>query len=112
MPRRLKKCSNINCTSKKAKSSVFNTAQVIQLHINLFSYIYILGVFTENPYGKLLESNIVYIPITTWSHATSVTSKINMSLCYLIGRRRHHDVTDAVLQLAEKLHVNVLLLHF
>ena len=28
-------------------------------------YIYILGVFTENPYSNPLERNVVYIPITT-----------------------------------------------
>ena len=38
-------------------------------------YIYILDIFTEKSYGKSLERNAVYIPITTLSHATSVTSK-------------------------------------
>ena len=37
------------------------------VHIN----IYIVGVFTEIPYGKPLERNVVYIPIITLSHATS-----------------------------------------
>ena len=36
-----------------------------------FSYIYILGVFTEKPYSKPLERNVVYIPVITLSHATS-----------------------------------------
>ena len=40
----------------------------------LFGNIYILGVFTHMPYGKLSERNVVYIPITTSSHATSMTS--------------------------------------
>ena len=33
--------------------------------------IYILGVFTEKPYNKPLERNVVYIPIITLSNATS-----------------------------------------
>ena len=33
--------------------------------------IYILGVFTEKPYSKLWERNVVYIQIITLSHATS-----------------------------------------
>ena len=37
--------------------------------------IYILGIFTEKPYSKPLERNVVYIPITTSSHTTSMTSK-------------------------------------
>ena len=32
---------------------------------------YILGVFTEKPYSKALERNVVYIPIITLSRATS-----------------------------------------
>ena len=32
---------------------------------------YILGVFTEKPYSKPLERNVVYIPKITLSHATS-----------------------------------------
>ena len=35
-----------------------------------------------------------------------------MALCNLIGRRRYHDLNDAVPKLAEKLRVNVLLLQF
>ena len=35
-----------------------------------------------------------------------------MAFYNLIGRRRRHDVIDAVPLLAEKLHVNVLLLQF
>ena len=37
----------------------------------LCQYIYILGVFTEKPYSKPLERNVVYVPIITLSHATS-----------------------------------------
>ena len=37
----------------------------------LWYNIYILGVFTEKPYSKQLECNLVYIPIITLSHATS-----------------------------------------
>ena len=37
----------------------------------IFSNIYILGVFTEKPFSKPLECNIVYIPIISLSHATS-----------------------------------------
>ena len=33
--------------------------------------IYILDVFTEKPYSKSLERNVVYIPIITLSHKTS-----------------------------------------
>ena len=33
--------------------------------------IYILGVFTEKPYCKPLEANVVYIPIITLSQVTS-----------------------------------------
>ena len=33
--------------------------------------IYILSVFTENPYSKPLECNEIYISIITLSHATS-----------------------------------------
>ena len=29
-----------------------------------------------------------------------------MALCSLIGHQRHHDITDAVPKLAEKLHVS------
>ena len=36
--------------------------------------ILILGVFTEKPNRKPLERNVVYIPITTPSRATSMTS--------------------------------------
>ena len=40
----------------------------------IFVDIYMLCVFTEKPYSKPLERNVVYIPITTPSHATSMTS--------------------------------------
>ena len=39
------------------------------------TYIYILGIVTEMFYSKSLERNVVYIPITTSNHATSVMSK-------------------------------------
>ena len=32
----------------------------------------ILGVITEKPYRKLLERNVVYIPIITYIHVTSI----------------------------------------
>ena len=35
----------------------------------------IFGLFTEKPWSKALERNVVYIPKTTSSHATSMTSK-------------------------------------
>ena len=35
-----------------------------------------------------------------------------MALCSLLGRRRLHDLIDAIPKLAEKLRVNVLLLQF
>ena len=44
------------------------------LERNVVCNIYILGVFTEKPSSKPLESNVVYIRITTSSHATSMTS--------------------------------------
>ena len=42
----------------------------------LFSslYNYILGVFTEKPQDKSMERKVLYIPITTSSHATSLPS--------------------------------------
>ena len=61
--------------------------------------IYNFGVFTEKPYGESLERYVVYILISTLSHAASVTSKYTMV-----------DV-GAVPQPAE-LHVDVLLLQF
>ena len=42
-----------------------------QLSKILTANIYILGVFTEKPYSKPLERNVVYIPIITLSHAMS-----------------------------------------
>ena len=38
-------------------------------------YICILGGFTEKFNSKPLQRNVVYIPITTSSHATSMASK-------------------------------------
>ena len=81
----------------------------LQVSQNINSNIYILCVFTEKPYSKPLERGVVYIPITTSGHATSMTSKQIMALCNLTGRR-YHDVINAVPKLAEKLHVNGLLL--
>ena len=46
----------------------------IFLRVGILAYIYILGVFTEGPYSKPLERYVVYIPITTSSHDTSMTS--------------------------------------
>ena len=43
----------------------------LNIFIYLFIYIYILGVFTEKPYSKPLECNVVYIAIITLSQATS-----------------------------------------
>ena len=37
----------------------------------VFYNIYILDVFTEKPYSKPLERNVVYSPIITLSRATS-----------------------------------------
>ena len=53
-----------------------------------FYCIYYLGVVYEKPYSTLLERSVVYIQITKSSHATSVTSKKNVALYNLIGRRR------------------------
>ena len=52
-----------------------------------YANIYILGVCAEKPYIKPLERNIVYIPITTSSNATSMPSKLTMARCELIVRR-------------------------
>ena len=41
----------------------------------MFENTYILSVLTEKPYSKPLERNVVYIPITTSSHATLTKSK-------------------------------------
>ena len=38
--------------------------------------LYIHGVLTEKPNSKPYECNIVYIPISTSSHVTSVTSNL------------------------------------
>ena len=78
--------------------------------------IYILGVFTEKPYSKPLECNVVYIPIIILSHATShdfkwCQNKPWLSTIWLECQQRH-DVIDAVPLLAEKLLVNVFLLQF
>ena len=75
-------------------------------------YIYILCVFTEKPYCKPLECNVVYIPIIILSHATSHDFKwrqnkpwlstIWMDVGDVMTCRRRHDVIDAVPLLAAK----------
>ena len=83
------------------------------VHICIIYNIYILGVFTEKPYSKPLERNVVYIPINTSSHATSHDFKWHQHKPWLatiwldVG-----DVIDAVQLLSEKLHVNVFLPQF
>ena len=54
--------------------------------LDLFINIYILCVFTEKPYSKPLERNVVYIPIITLSHAMSVCQN-NPWLYNLTGRQ-------------------------
>ena len=49
--------------------------EITEVEITRVDCIYVLGVFTEKSCSKPLERNVVYIPITTLSHATSVTSK-------------------------------------
>ena len=76
-------------------------------------YIYILGVFTEKPYSKPLEYNVVYIPTITLSHVTSHDFKLHQNKPWLSTIWLDiDDVIDAVLLLTEKLHVNVFLLQF
>ena len=75
-------------------------------------YMYILGVITEKPHSIPLKCNIVYIPIITLIQAMSHNVKITMTLLNLIGRRRCHNVIDAVPLLAEILHANIVLLKF
>ena len=53
------------CISSKCTSSC----------LTLIDNIYILSAFTENPYRKLLGSNVVHTSMNTLTHATSVTSK-------------------------------------
>ena len=78
-----------------------------------FHYIYILGVFTEKPYSKPLESNVVYIPIITLSHATSQDFKWRQNKPWLSTIWLDVcDIIDTVPLLAEKLHVNVFQLQF
>ena len=45
----------------------------LSVYLNINNYI--LGVFTEKPNSKGFECNVVYIPVTTSGHTTSVTSK-------------------------------------
>ena len=55
---------------RKLKSySKLNTFRALIMNI------YNVGVFTEKPYGESLERFVVYIPVSTSSHAASVTSK-------------------------------------
>ena len=49
--------------------------------------IHIFDTFTEKPFSKPLDRNVVYIPITSLSHATSHDVKIKMVLYDPIGRR-------------------------
>ena len=54
-----------------------NKGKEAAVRYTLRSNTYILGVFTEKPYSKPLEGNVVYIPIITLSHATSHDVKVN-----------------------------------
>ena len=56
------------------------------------SYINILGLFTKKTQSKLLESNVVYIPITILRHATPHDLNVvkNMAVYNLIGSPRRH----------------------
>ena len=56
----------------KLKGAIQWTLFTMTPSVRIFGHIYILGVFTERPYGKPLERNVVYIPITTSGHAMSV----------------------------------------
>ena len=73
----------------------------------------VFGVFTDKPYSRLLERNVVYSPIITLSHATLHDFKWRQNKPWLstilldVG-----DVIDAVPLLAEKLRVNVFLQQF
>ena len=59
----------------------YDSFKIISFHISHIKYyserlfatdnIYILGVFTEKPYSKPSERNVVYISIITLSHVTS-----------------------------------------
>ena len=69
--------------------------------ILLLGNIYILCVATEKPYSTPFARNVIYIPITTLSHATSMTSKFTFVLFNLM-----------VPKLAEPMRVNVLLLQY
>ena len=72
----------------------------------------------------MLERNVIEIPITTSSHATSMTSKQTIAFYNLIGCRRCSAVdtaarkaackcfTASILALPERLRVNVLQLQF
>ena len=74
----------------------------------LYYNIYILNVFTEKPYSKPLERNIVYIPRITLSHATSHAIKWRQNKPWL--STIWLDVGDVMTSL--KLRVNVFLLQF
>ena len=62
----------------------------------------ILGVFTEKPCSKLLECNVVYIPVITSSQVMSTASKQTMAIYNLPGHWQHHDIIEAVPLFAEK----------
>ena len=49
--------------------------EITEVEIARVDCIYILGVFAEKSYSKPMERNVVYIAITTTSHATSMASK-------------------------------------
>ena len=100
----------LKCFNRLFRNSYWKHDLSLLRHWRLLLYIYILGVFTEKPYSKPLERNVVYIPIITMSHATSHDFKWRqnkpwMSTIWL-------DVIDAVPLLAEKMRVNVFLLQF
>ena len=57
---------------------------------SIYMCIYILGVFTEKPYNKLLEHNVVYISIITLSQATSHEHNVvNISIITLSQATSH-----------------------
>ena len=57
----------LTCTHNIYEAILTHTHNIMRIYRN----IYMLGVFTEKPYSKPLERNVVYIPIITLSHTTS-----------------------------------------
>ena len=49
--------------------------EITEVEITRVDCIYIRSVFTEKPNSKPCECNVVYFPVTTSRHATSMTSK-------------------------------------